>query len=86
MSLAVVTLCAAQVLGGTVNCGDSTLEIRATAVAADSTVARMATLVEQVQPSSPTLDQTDPVMGFKLQQLQQCTHVFPIKVFFGPRP
>ena len=59
--------CAAQVLGGTVNCGDSTLEIRATAVAADSAVARMATLVEQVQLSSPTLDQTEIVIGFRLQ-------------------
>lgn len=37
-----------QVFGGTVNCGDGALTVRATAVAADSTVARMARLVEEV--------------------------------------
>jgi cation transport ATPase len=38
------------VFGGTVNCGDGALTVRATAAAADSTVARMARLVEEVRP------------------------------------
>ncbi|EIE24921.1 heavy metal translocatin, partial [Coccomyxa subellipsoidea C-169] len=36
-----------EVFGGTVNCGDGALTVQATAAAADSTVARMARLVEE---------------------------------------
>jgi len=38
-----------QVLGGTLNCGSGSLEIRTTALAGDSAVARMAKLVEEVR-------------------------------------
>ncbi len=37
-----------QVLGGTVNVGSGVLTVRCSAVAADSAVAKVATLVEQV--------------------------------------
>ncbi len=39
-----------QVFGGTVNCGDGALTVRTTAAAADTTVARLARLVEEVLP------------------------------------
>jgi hypothetical protein len=37
-------------MGGTLNCGSGSLEVRTTALAADSAVARMAALVEEVSP------------------------------------
>jgi hypothetical protein len=39
-----------QVLGGTINCGTGYLEIKTSALAADSAVARMAALVDMVRP------------------------------------
>lgn len=39
-----------QVLGGTINCGSGCLEVKTTALASDSHVARMAAQVDMVRP------------------------------------
>ena len=45
--------CAMQVLGGTANVGSGVLTVRCTALAADSAVAKVSSLVEQVRCCHP---------------------------------